>query len=155
MSKQKNNKPSARVFYKSAVHRVKSTLTNLADGSVVLETEIEDDDLSEKNIEELIYAINKRAFQKYYRRWRRETKCFSSTRAVLENSNYQAIIDMGWDAVPHIIDQLRKKPACLFEALARITGECPVKPEHTGHVSKMSSDWVKWYEKKNTHKSKT
>jgi insertion element IS1 protein InsB len=150
MPKQKNNNPPARVFYNSAAHKVKSTLINLENGSVILETETEDDSSSEKNIEELIESINKRAFQKFYRRWRRETKCFSSTQAVLENSNYQAIIDMGRDAVPYIIDRLRKKPAYLFEALERITGECPVKSEHAGHVSKMKADWIEWYNKKNT-----
>jgi hypothetical protein len=114
-----------------------------------------DDSSSEKSIDELIDSINKGAFQKYYRRWRKETKCFSSTRAVLENGNYQAIIDMGWDAVPHIIDRLRKKSAYLFGALERITGEYPVRPEHAGDVSKMASDWIEWYNKKETGKNKT
>jgi hypothetical protein len=84
-------------------------------------------------------------FKKYYQRWEEET-AFMSSSDMFENPNYKAIIDMGWDAVPHIIDQLREKPCHLFKALKKITGVNPINPENVGRVSKMAKDWIEWYD---------
>jgi hypothetical protein len=68
---------------------------------------------------------------------------------MFENSNYQAIIKMGWDAVPYIIEQLREKPSHLFMALRSITGATPVKSEHVGRLYEMAADWIDWYDNYN------
>jgi hypothetical protein len=54
---------------------------------------------------------------------------------------------MGWSAVPHIINQLRKDPHHLFWALERITGAYPIRPGHVGHLKEMAADWIEWYDK--------
>jgi hypothetical protein len=87
----------------------------------------------------------KNAFQKYYHKWDEETE-FMSSSDMFENKNYKEIIALGWDVVPHIIDQLRKKPCHLFVALRCIVGNTPIKPENAGDVPKMAADWINWYD---------
>jgi hypothetical protein len=89
--------------------------------------------------------VTGKLFQKYYQQWKKETvsMVFSET---FENTNYKAIINMGWDAVPHIIETLRKEPVHLFKALMQITGMYPIKAGHVGLVDKMAEDWIEWYD---------
>jgi hypothetical protein len=92
------------------------------------------------------HVVMKNIFQGYFQKWIKETQFISSTHMMFENKNYQAIIDLGWDAVPPIIEQLRVKPEHLFKALKRITGVSPIKPGHEGHLYEMASDWIEWYD---------
>jgi uncharacterized hydantoinase/oxoprolinase family protein len=87
----------------------------------------------------------KNAFQNYFKKWEEETINMSSS-DMFENKNYKEIIALGWDAVPHIINQLRKDPDYLFVALKTITGVSPIKQQHTGHLYEMADDWIKWYD---------
>jgi hypothetical protein len=86
-------------------------------------------------------------FQKHYQQWDKEIQFLSSTPEMFWNKNCQAIVDMGWEAVPHIIDLLRNRPHWLFYALGVITQANPVKPEHAGHLREMAADWIEWYDK--------
>jgi hypothetical protein len=104
------------------------------------------DDLT-KSAERLNFdLIAKNAFQKYYKKWKEETRFLSSSDAMFENSNYQEIIKMGLRVVPWIIEQLREKPSHLFMALRSITGATPVRPEHVGRLYDMAADWIEWYD---------
>jgi hypothetical protein len=89
--------------------------------------------------------VTGKVFQKYYHRWKEETAsmAFSET---FDTANYKAIVNMGWDAVPHIIEQFRKKPVHLFKALMQITGVYPIKAGHVGLVDEMAGDWIEWYD---------
>jgi hypothetical protein len=84
-------------------------------------------------------------FQKYYLQWKEETRFLSSTPEMFWNKNCQAIVDMGWEAVPHIIDLLKSRPTWLFYALGVITNSNPMKPEHAGHLHELANDWIEWY----------
>ncbi|MFP3089966.1 hypothetical protein LQZ21_06520 [Treponema sp. TIM-1] len=85
------------------------------------------------------------AFQRYYQKWEEETALMPSS-DMFENANYKAIIAMGWKAVPYIIEQLRKKPCQLFNALRQITGVYPIKSGHVGLMDEMAKDWIEWYD---------
>jgi hypothetical protein len=91
-------------------------------------------------------ACLKNTFQKYFKKWKKETLNTSSSDDMFENPNYQAIINLGWKVVPFIIEQLKEKPAHLFMALTAITGATPVIPNHVGRLYDMANDWIKWYE---------
>ncbi|MDR2029831.1 MAG: hypothetical protein LBP93_09895 [Treponema sp.] len=84
-------------------------------------------------------------FQNYYQKWEAETASMSSS-DMFENANYKAIIAMGWKAVPDMINQLRKKPCQLFNALKHITGVYPIKAGHVGLLDEMAKDWIEWYD---------
>jgi hypothetical protein len=85
-------------------------------------------------------------FQRLYQKWNEETMNISSLTDMFANKYYKAIIEMGWDAVPHIINQLRKYPHHLFKALKLITGISPIKPNHAGRIKEMAKDWIEWYD---------
>jgi hypothetical protein len=86
-------------------------------------------------------------FQRYFQNWKEETLNTSASDDMFNNPNYQAIIKLGWNVVPYIIEQLREKPAHLFMALRAITGATPVAPGHVGRLYDMANDWINWYEK--------
>jgi hypothetical protein len=57
---------------------------------------------------------------------------------------YQQIIGMGWEAVPLILEELRREPDQWFWALEAITDENPVPPEAAGKVRQMAQAWLAW-----------
>jgi hypothetical protein len=85
-------------------------------------------------------------FQRLYQKWNEETMNISNSDDMFRNKYYKAIIEMGRDAVPHIINQLRRKPNHLFDALMRITKANPIKPNHAGRIKEMAKDWIEWYD---------
>jgi hypothetical protein len=102
-----------------------------------------------KSVERFVYDSKiDRTFQEHFKKWHEETINMSSNHDMSENLHYKAIIAMGWEVVPYIIEQLRKKPCHLFDALSAITGELPIKLEHSGRVHEMAADWIKWYDVK-------
>jgi hypothetical protein len=88
--------------------------------------------------------VVKNAFQMHYRRWKGQTVA-SKDEAIYDNKHYRAIIEMGPDVIPYLIDDLENEPGFLFNALRRITGENPIKDKHVGNISKMNNDWRNWY----------
>lgn len=77
--------------------------------------------------------------------WKADTTFTSSIYEMCnENQYYQAIIDMGEDALPHIFQRLEWGPDFWFVALREITGANPVKPENKGNMVKMTEDWLEW-----------
>ncbi len=57
---------------------------------------------------------------------------------------YQKIIGMGLEAVPLILEQLKRSSAHWFWALNAITDHNPVKAENEGNLAGMTSDWLAW-----------
>ena len=54
-------------------------------------------------------------FYQNYKYWEQETKMLSVNN--LDNSYFRGIVDMGVDAVPYILDELKKGPSQLVNAL--------------------------------------
>ena len=86
-------------------------------------------------------------FNELYKQWREKTK-FHSYIGDSTDVYHEKIIQLGWGAVPLIINKLKEDHAHLFIALSRITGENPVKKENMGKVRKMTEDWVQWWEER-------
>jgi hypothetical protein len=103
-----------------------------------------DDEKSKSNERSTVDIVVETTFKRYLEQWHNETKYLSS--GGFDNKNYQAIIALGWDVVPYIIEQLRNKPCHLFVALHSIVGASPVKPEHAGYLNEMAQDWIKWWD---------
>ncbi len=57
---------------------------------------------------------------------------------------YQAIIDIGPDAVPWLLQRLAQRPDHWFHALSQITHAQPVQPQHLGVINDMAQDWIAW-----------
>jgi hypothetical protein len=76
--------------------------------------------------------------------WSKDTKFVSATGELFSNKYYQKIIDMGPNATPWIIREMKKKPGHWFYALRKITGANPVVDAHAGNVKAMTQDWLVW-----------
>ena len=57
---------------------------------------------------------------------------------------YQAIIDIGADAAPWLLDRLAQRADHWFLALHQITNAQPVQPQHQGIIDAMAHDWIAW-----------
>lgn len=84
------------------------------------------------------------AFRLLADQWRRETGLLSSVSQIAIHPAYQRIIGMGNKAIPLILQELEKRPAHWFWALAAITGENPVPLEVRGDVIRMADAWIRW-----------
>ena len=63
---------------------------------------------------------------------------------MIRHPAYQAIIDIGTDAVPWLLERLAQRPDHWFHALNQITNAQPVQPEHRGNIKAMARDWIAW-----------
>jgi hypothetical protein len=83
-------------------------------------------------------------FERLAREWKEKSRHLSNTAQMAMLTAYQRIIGMGWDAVPYILEELRREPNQWFWALEAITEENPVPPEAAGKVRQMAQAWVEW-----------
>lgn len=78
------------------------------------------------------------------REWKSKKKFLSSVSQMAMLPSYQQIIGMGLPALPFIFNELERQPDHWFWALASITGDDPVSPEHRGKIALMTEDWLNW-----------
>ena len=90
-------------------------------------------------------------FYELLQRWRAETYFAPLMKDKIENLNFKKIIDLGDDAVPLIIDEVRQTPDFLVLALYFITKENPVPPSAQGRVTEMVDAWLDWYARTQPH----
>lgn len=87
-------------------------------------------------------------FRSLAQRWKSETALLSSTSEIAMNSSYQAIIGMGPDALPLILEDLREHSGHWYWALKAISNEDPVPPSDRGVIKQMRGAWLRWGAKK-------
>ena len=97
----------------------------------------------------LFIKMLRRMFDIYSTIWKQETIFSSSISEITNNSSYQAIIKLGYDIIPFIIDDLKKSDNHWFYALEAITNHNPIKRGHEGDVVLMKRDWIEWAEENN------
>ncbi len=79
--------------------------------------------------------------------WKNETLFSSSVSDITNNSAYRSIIDLGQDAIPLIINDLKNNDSNWFYALEALTGQNPIRETHRGMVQLMKNDWLEWAKK--------
>lgn len=85
-----------------------------------------------------------RRFPNLAARWKKATRAHSSAARMAANPNYQEIVAMGSEAIPLILEELRKDAAHWFTALITITGVNPVSKEQAGVIKEMRNAWIAW-----------
>ena len=80
--------------------------------------------------------------------WHRETGAHSSMTMRMRHPAYHAIVEIGWAAVPALLDALKTNPDFWFPMLRDITGENPVPPDERGFYDLMADRWLVWGEQK-------
>jgi hypothetical protein len=83
-------------------------------------------------------------FRQLVQQWKDESRYLSNTAQMAMLRSYQSIIGMGPQAVPLILDELRREPDHWFWALEAITLENPVPPQDAGQLDKMAQAWIDW-----------
>jgi hypothetical protein len=87
-------------------------------------------------------------FKKHERKWKRQTHHISSPIDKYLHPSYARIIGLGWPAVAHILQSLKRRPDDWFYALRSITGENPVPNSAAGDVRRMTDIWLHWGEQR-------
>jgi len=81
-------------------------------------------------------------FRAYAELWRRHTTHMSSVSRMVSHPAYAAIIKMGRDVVPLLLQELRDRPDHWLVALHQITQEDPAKPGST--FTEAVEAWLAW-----------
>ena len=76
--------------------------------------------------------------------WLRETAYLSNMNQIVQHPAYQGVIALGPAVVPILLRELATDPHWWFEALRRITGENPTRPEDRGDFRRILAAWLKW-----------
>jgi hypothetical protein len=75
----------------------------------------------------------------------RETGHLGTAREIAKHPAYSEIIQMGTQAIPFILEELKRKPAIYWlMALKKISGASPVPPAHAGKMKDMVAAWLEW-----------
>jgi hypothetical protein len=80
--------------------------------------------------------------------WSGETGHISSASDLINNQNYQEIISLGWDCVPHLLRDLERNKRFWFPALAAITGLRPFDSRDASNYRRMADAWIRWGKRK-------
>lgn len=83
-------------------------------------------------------------FDVLYFKWYNDIGGYSTVYHMVNNKYFKEIVALGDDAIPLILNCLRKRSSFIFYALEEITNEKPVKREHIGHVNLQIKDWLEW-----------
>lgn len=71
----------------------------------------------------------------------------SSSTKLVAHPAFRRIVAMGTEAVPYLLQELKREPSLLVVALREITAENPVPRESSGKISDAAKAWVAWEEK--------
>lgn len=76
--------------------------------------------------------------------WENDTIFSSSISEITNHPAYYAVIKLGREIIPLIIQDLQTTNNHWFYALEILTGENPIRPEHRGNIEQMKNDWIDW-----------
>jgi hypothetical protein len=99
--------------------------------------------------EELGSVSTEEKFRQLAAQWSDETEFTSSTTRMIANPSYQAIIKLGWDVVPLMLQDLQNNHGYWYPALNAITGIRPFDRKYAGDTRRMTEAWLSWGRKKN------
>jgi hypothetical protein len=88
-----------------------------------------------------------RRFARLVREWKAGRDPTTIAARMVLHPAYQAIIRMGDQAVPMVLNELKREPDEWFYALAKITGENPIPDAHRGRFGLMVNAWLNWGKK--------
>ena len=91
-----------------------------------------------------IAPADRERFQELADQWENETALLSSSDQATEHPAYQAIVKLGEQAVPLILERMQSQGGHWFHALHDITNADPVKPTDHGNIVAMQESWLQW-----------
>lgn len=98
---------------------------------------IKSTDRSDENM-----LLNKFRFETHFINWEKKTRFLSSTKSIIENDDFQAIVSMGHFSVQFIIDKIETKPSTIVWALNLIFNR-KITNNPNATISDACNLWVK------------
>jgi hypothetical protein len=83
-------------------------------------------------------------FRSLAQEWRDATKFQSLLKNSTSHPTYRAIVHLGDEIVPLLLQELERRPEPWFAALREITGADPVTPAERGKMQAMADAWLRW-----------
>jgi hypothetical protein len=83
-------------------------------------------------------------FRRMAEEWRQSTMFESSMDRITGHPAYRAIVQLGEEVLPLLLEELRQQPEPWFTALRQITQTDPVRQEQRGDMKAMADAWVRW-----------
>lgn len=83
-------------------------------------------------------------FRRLEAEWVADTYVLSSYPRIVGHPAFRAIIGLGDEVVPFLLQDLQERPRLWVWALPEITGEDPVAPEDAGNIERRSETWLRW-----------
>jgi hypothetical protein len=83
-------------------------------------------------------------FEVLVENWKNEIGGVSSLSQITSNKNYLAVIALGPQVIPLILEELRAEPAPWFAALSALSGRDDVGRGFPGRFRKMADAWIQW-----------
>ncbi len=90
--------------------------------------------------------IDENKFWDLVRQWEYDTKYASSATQVLSHSSVAALIQMGQEAIPLVLNAMKENYHLTY-VLHKLTGDWPVRDEYAGNGPKIIESWRKWAKK--------
>src|SRR5579859_72676 len=87
-------------------------------------------------------------FRKLSSQWSVETSHVTSVSKLTAHPSYQAIIKLGWEVVPLMLQDLQENRGFWYPALSAITGIRPFDEKAAGNSRLMTRAWLDWGRKK-------
>lgn len=87
-------------------------------------------------------TVLSQAFRRLAAEWREATRFDSGPST--EHPAYRAVVALGPDVVPVILDDLARSPDWWFAALRELTGVDPVPNADRGRLGEMAEHWLAW-----------
>jgi len=84
------------------------------------------------------------AFFRLAAEWKTGRNPTGTVSRMIAHPAYRAIIRMGPDVIPFVLEELKRDPDEWFYALAKLSGENPVPDASRGRFPQMVEAWVRW-----------
>ena len=89
-------------------------------------------------------AGSEERFEALRRRWREDVAGLSDLREIVTHPAYEAIIAMGREVVPWVLQDVAQGAGHWHVALRAITGEQPVPASEAGRLHAIRDHWLAW-----------
>ena len=84
-------------------------------------------------------------FRRRLEAWKARVPTSSSNVAkMFQRPEYRAVVGLGSEAIPLLLNELRREPDYWFAALQELTGAQPVPKSAYGNLYEMTEAWLRW-----------
>jgi hypothetical protein len=94
--------------------------------------------LSTRNQSNSSEPITEESFQASVSEWNRETELTSSLTEIIDHTPFRRIVNSCREAIPFLLQELKKKPSLLAVALREVIGENPAPRTARRRVEEMA-----------------